>query len=132
MVDLEDIGRFASPLPQATEGERHGNRAWFVAGKAFAWERPFSKADIRRFGETAPPDGPILAVRVADLAEKEAVLAAGRRGVFTIRHFDGFAAVLIQVRRTSREVVEEALEDGWLACAPAQLADEYANRPGPD
>jgi hypothetical protein len=40
--------------------------------------------------------------------------------------------VLIQVRRTSREVVEEALEDGWLACAPAQLADEYANRPGPD
>jgi hypothetical protein len=26
--------------------------------------RPFSKADIRRFGDAAPPEGPILAVRI--------------------------------------------------------------------
>jgi hypothetical protein len=50
--------------------------------------------------------------------------------VFTIPHFDGFAAVLIQLHTTSRKVVEEALEDGWLACAPPQLADEYAKRAG--
>jgi hypothetical protein len=34
-------------------------------------ERPPSKADIKRFGDTAPPEGPILAVRVADLGEKK-------------------------------------------------------------
>src|SRR5262249_18265258 len=76
MATLDDVALMASELPEATEGERHGNRTWFVGGKAFAWDRPFSKADIRRFGDQTPPDGPILAVRVEDPGEKEAVLAA--------------------------------------------------------
>ncbi|MBV8303717.1 MAG: MmcQ/YjbR family DNA-binding protein, partial [Acidimicrobiia bacterium] len=42
-------------LPGATEGERFGRRTWFVRGKGFAWERPFSKTDIRRFGDETPP-----------------------------------------------------------------------------
>ncbi len=67
MVTVDDAARMALALPEVTEGERHGNRTWFVGAKAFAWERPFSKADIKRFGDTQPPDGPIIAVRVADL-----------------------------------------------------------------
>ena len=89
MATLDDVARMTAELPEVTEGERHGHRTWFVGGKAFAWDRPFSKADIRRFGDQAPPGGPILAVRVEDLSEKEDVLAANPDAFFTIPHDPG-------------------------------------------
>jgi hypothetical protein len=87
--------------------------------------RPFSKADIRRFGGAAPPEGPIVAVRVEDLGEKQAVLAAQPQALFTIPHFDGYPAVLIHMKTVTKRALGEALVDGWLACAPAELADAY-------
>jgi hypothetical protein len=125
VATLDDVTRLASGLPEVSEGERHGNRTWFVAGKAFAWDRPFSKADIRRFGDETPPEGPILAVRVEDLGEKEAVLAGHPEAFFTIPHFDGYSAVLIQLRLVSELALREAITDGWLACAPPKLAQQY-------
>ena len=128
MVSLDEVARIALALPEVAEGERFGGRTWSVAGKVFAWERAFSKADIRRFGEAGPPPGPILAVRVADLGEKEAVLAAGHKGFFTIPHFDGYSAVLIQLKAVTKRPLREAIVDGWLACAPPKLADAYVTR----
>jgi hypothetical protein len=128
MVGLDEVAAMALALPEVTEGERHGHRTWNVAGKTFAWERTFSKADIKRYGAETPPAGPILAVRVADLADKEAVLAANGPAIFTIPHFDGYAAVLIQLDEVDETALREALVDAWLACAPVTLAREYLGR----
>jgi hypothetical protein len=125
MVTVDDAARLALALPEAAEGERRGIRTWSVGGKAFAWERPFSKADIKRYGDAVPPEGPIIAVRVSDLGEKEAALAANRKAFFTIPHFDGFSAVLVQMNKVTKKALEDALVDGWLACAPPKLADQY-------
>jgi hypothetical protein len=125
VVSLDDAARMAMELPEVEEGERHGNRSWSVAGKTFAWERSFSKADIKRFGDDPVPEGPIVAVRVDDLGEKEAVLAAGHRGFFTIPHFNGYAAILIQLKAATKGPVRDALVDGWLACAPPDLARTF-------
>ena len=54
------------------------------------------------------------------------MLAAGTTGVFTILPFDGFSAVLNELRSVSKRALKDALIDGWLACAPAKLAERYA------
>jgi len=131
VATLDDVAEIALQLPEVTEGERDGKRNWAVAGKGFAWERSFSKADIKRFGTEPPPAGPILAVRVDDLGEKEAVLAANQKGFFTIPHFNGYAAVLIQLKIVGKRALREALIDGWLACAPSGLAEEFVARTTP-
>jgi hypothetical protein len=128
MVSLDEAASIALELPDVTQGERYGTLSWSVAGKTFAWERAFSKADIKRFGDASPPDGPILAVRVEDLGEKEAVLAAQPKAFFTIPHFNGYSAVLIQLKKVTKKALREAIVDGWLTCAPTKLADEYVEQ----
>jgi hypothetical protein len=125
MLTFDDVAEMCAALPEVTVGEKHGRRTWLVGPKGFAWERPFSKADVKRFGEEPVPAGEILAVIVDDLADKEAVLAAGQKGFFTIPHFDGYAAVLIQLRIAGRKAVREALLDAWLAAAPPPLAEAH-------
>ena len=120
----EDAAAMALALPEVTEGLRHGSRTWFVDGKGFAWERGYSKADLKRFAaaRVTPPDGPVLAVRTDGLEEKEALLASGQKGFFTMEHFNGYPAVLIQLKVVHKRQLREAIIDGWSACAPARLA----------
>jgi hypothetical protein len=128
VVTLDGVAQVALGLPEVVEGERHRGRTWAVDGKVFAWERPFSKADVKRFGDEVPPAGPILAVSVEDLSEKEAVLAEHPDAFFTIPHFDGYPAVLIQLRKVTKGVLRTALLDAWLAKAPPRLAEEHLER----
>lgn len=130
MPTLDDVARIAHDLPEVTERFDHGHRggrAWDVAGQCFAWERTFSKADIRRFGDARIPAEPIVALRTADLDDKDAILAGGRRGVFTIPHFDGYSAVLVELHRVGPRVLADLVLDAWLAKAPKPVADAYVS-----
>ena len=131
MATIDDAARMALDLDEVSEGVRHGNRAWSVDGKVFAWERPYSKADLRRFGDVVPPSQPVVAFTVEDLDVKEAMLAQETPGFFTISHFDGYAAYLVQLDAVDPVVLRDAIVDAWLCFAPADVATDYVRRHPP-
>jgi hypothetical protein len=122
MADLGDVERLVAMLPEVSEGTRYGHRTWAVGGKAFAWVRPFTKADIGRFADSPVPQGPILALATDGLEDKASLLQAHPRYLFSIPHFDGHAALLVHLARASEEDLREALLDAWLVHAPTDVA----------
>jgi hypothetical protein len=118
---LADAERISLSLPEAVEGTSYGNRAWKVKGKTFAWERPLGKKDEAELGDRAP-DGDILGVRVPDELVKEILCENEGPAVFVTTHFDGFDAVLIDLKKVDPELLEDLITDSWRTMAPAKLA----------
>jgi len=115
MATWDDVEAVMAGLANAIEGEHHGGRTWFVNGRAFAWDRPYSKADLKRFGGVPPAAEPILALATADLHEKEAILASGVAGVFTIEHFNGYKAFLVELNVVSPKSLKQLITEAYEA-----------------
>jgi hypothetical protein len=125
MVTVDEVAAWAMALPEVSESTSYGHRTWNVGKHHFAWLRAFSKADVKRFGTDPVPAGPIVAIRTEDVGDREAILAAGTRGFFTIEHFANYPAYLVQLDVVSKQAMRNALLDGWLAVAPEPLAKRY-------
>jgi|tagenome__1003787_1003787.scaffolds.fasta_scaffold20805108_1 hypothetical protein len=114
-MTFDDIDAFAMSLPGVTVTTKWGHRTWMVGDRGFAWQRPFSKADLRRFGDETPPAGEILAVRVESLDAKDALLEIAPPGFFTIPHFQGYPGLLIALRKARSRDVRAAIGDAHAA-----------------
>ena len=130
MASWDDVRRIALALPETSEVTSRGLASWRVRDKAFVWERPLRKADLRALGQGAPA-GPILGARVEHLVAKEALLADDPDVFFTTPHFDGYPAILVRLDRISPEDLEEVIVEAWLDRAPRRLARGYAESRAP-
>lgn len=72
--------------------------------------------------------GPILALATDGLEEKEALLQAHPQYLFTIPHFDNYAAVLLHLGSADDADLREPLQDAWLVHAPADLARRFLDQ----
>lgn len=114
-MKIEAVAAIVNKLPRVTVGTRWNNRTWIVKDRGFVWERPLSKADIARYGDATPPSGDIIAIVTEDLDAKDAILSMELPGFFTIPHFNGYAAVLVELRRARTADVRTAIQAAWTA-----------------
>ncbi len=126
MATVEDVREIALALPGVEEriSGHTGEPTWRLKSGHFAWLRPPTGADLRTLAELGRswPDEPVLGVRVADLEEKEALLASDPEVYFTIPHFDGYPGLLVRLNGVDRARLAEIVTDAWLVRAPARIA----------
>ena len=125
MATWDDVARLARALPEVTEEPTHDqNRSWRVRDKAFAWERPLRPKDVAELGAAAPA-GPVLAVRVADVGARDALVADSPAVYFTTSHFAVYPAVLVRLDAIDVAELTEALEEAWACRAPRRLVAQH-------
>lgn len=126
MADQEDVRRIALALPGASEAEDHF--AFSVPNKG----KP--KGFVWAWNERIAPKKPkvrsstVVAIRVADLNEKELLLASGGEKFFTEPHYNGFPAILVRLALIDVAELAELIEDAWRCQAPKALVAEWERR----
>jgi hypothetical protein len=125
MASWRDVRRYALALPNTSEQtDSDGKAAWFVNKKHFTWERPLRRADLAALGDDAP-EGPILGVYTGDLELKDVLLASDPNVFFTTPHFDGYPAVLVQLKKIAARKLKDIITEAWLARAPKRAATAF-------
>jgi hypothetical protein len=107
----EDVRRIALSLPETTEEPWYGTPGYKVKGKGFL--------RIRSNDEGG------LVVFVADLGEKEAMLASDPKKFFTTAHYDGSPAVLVNIRAIGGRELREVITESWCQKAPAKVLSAW-------
>ena len=121
MATQADVRRIALSLPDAEEA---GDRFAFSVTnkgklKGFVWvwmERVVPK-------KTRVPNPGVIAVRVANEGQKNALLSADRAKFFTEPHYDGFPAVLVRLDAVTVADLKVLIAEAWRCQAPADLAE---------
>jgi hypothetical protein len=123
VADQADVRRIALALPETAEGAdrfafgvRHGAKE-----KGFAW------VWLERVEPKQPrvPNPEVLAVRVANEAEKHELIAADPAVFFTEPHYNGYPAVLVRLPAIGVAELTELLTDAWRCQAPKALVRAY-------
>jgi hypothetical protein len=108
-----DVRRIALSLPETTEKPWHGTPGFRVKDKSFL--------RIRSEAEGA------LVVFVADLGEKEALLASDPKKFFTTPHYDGYPTVLVNLKAVGVRELRELIVESWRCKAPKRVLQTYGD-----
>jgi hypothetical protein len=120
MATQNDVRRIALSLPEVEEAT--DRFAFSVRNKdklkGFAWVW-LERVEPRK-ARVPQPD--VVAVRVANLGEKAALISAEPKKFFTEPHYNGFPAVLVRLNAVSVTDLEVLLTEAWRCQAPKSLA----------
>ena len=131
----EDVTAICAALPETWFGTSWGDvPTWLVPhrvrdgvdkGRGFVLYRKPHKTAVDPVSGEMYDD--LLVIRTANDDDKKA-LVEGDGPFFSIPHFDGYNAVLVQLSRLgeiSRDELAEVITDAWCACAPKSLVKKF-------
>ena len=118
MATEDDVRRIALSLPETTEKPWFNTPGFRVNNKGFL--------RIRTEAEGG------LVVFVADLGEKDALLAADPAKFFTTPHYDGYPAVLVDLAAVDVDELRELITDSWRLKAPKRVLKAFDAQSGRD
>lgn len=114
-------------LPEVEFGTSWGDRpTYLVGGKGFLLYRAPHKTAVNP--ETGELYDDLIVIRVPSEADKMALVEDENLPFFTIDHFKGNNAVLVQLSRLgeiSRAELEEIITEAWLCRAPKTLVKAF-------
>jgi hypothetical protein len=127
----EDVDDICAGLPETELGTSWGDRpTWKVPrgdkGKGFVLYRAPHKSAVDP--ETGEMYDDLVVITTPTEVEKNALVADEATPFFTIDHFNGYSAVLVQQSRLgeiTRAELAEVITDAWATKAPKKLAREY-------
>jgi hypothetical protein len=127
MATMADLDELALAMPQATkEVSDDGRPSYHVHGKLFCFHR--SQRPDAIDPETGERMADVLMFRVADLDEKDLILADDRGIYFTTPHFNGYPAVLMRIpalEEIDREELRDLVVGAWLTRAQKRVAKAW-------
>jgi len=123
VASRDDVRRIALALPDTVEAEdrfafsvrNKGKEKGFV----WVWQERVDPKKAR------VPNPQVVAIRVADDAEKQALLASNAKKFFTEDHYNGYNAVLVRLAAVRARELEELITDAWRCMAPKTLVQQF-------
>jgi len=117
MADVDDVRRIALSFPATTQS----GSGFGVNEKGFAWFYQ-EKVEGQR-GRVERRD--VLAVRVPNLWEKDALIASDAEKFFTTAHYNGYPAILVRLPAIGTDELTELLTEAWRSRAPRPLVRAF-------
>src|SRR5687767_11676589 len=119
MATQADVRRIVLSLPETEETENHFAFSVRNKGKlkGFVWvwlERVAPR-------KARVPQPKVIAIRVANLFDKDFLLSLDPAKFFTEPHYDGFPAVLVRLPAVTARELRPLITEAWRCQAPRDL-----------
>ena len=132
VTTMQDLDELALAMPQAEKRvSDDGRPTYAVHGKFFCFHR--TERPDALDPETGERLDDVLVFRVADLGEKEILLADDRGVFFTTPHWNGYSAVLMRIgdlARLDRDELRDLVAEAWLTRAQKRVAKAWLAEQG--
>jgi hypothetical protein len=122
MATQAEVRRIALSLPEVEEAA--DRFAFSVRNKGrlkgFVW------VWMERVNPKKPrvPQPKVIAVRTANLTDKDLLISADPEKFFTEPHYEGFPAVLVRLAAVTVRELKPLVKEAWRSQAPKELAKE--------